>query len=203
MKWMRSFVPTGLYLLGIASATAVGMAFAAQNQDETKPAPPKTPATDNAQATDKPAPDRSQPGTNRADRTAGEGQRAAALGAQFEAKGDQGLSATTIQQNGVLGQAGLRQNDRIISADGRAFNNPRQFEAYLWAQSGRAVPIIIERGGQRSTLQVNIPMHATNSGWLGVFLEEGDANDKGARVTQIYPSGPAAQAGLQIGDLIK
>jgi len=55
---------------------------------------------------------------------------------------------------------------------------------------------------------VNMPQHGQNSGWLGVNLDEGDAdtkgqaNVKGARVTQVYPSGPAARAGLQQGDVI-
>lgn len=222
MKWMRSLVPTGLHLLGVATATSVAMALAAQNEDEAKPAQSKSPAASTqkpAPATaDKPNPadskqaasdadkspaDRTQQDPNRTDRTPSENQRAAALGAQFEAKGDQGLSVANVQQNGLLSQAGLRQNDRIISADGRAFTNPRQLEAYLWAQSGRQVPIIVERGNQRYTVQANIPMHGTNSGWLGVFLDEGDANDKGARVTQVYPSGPAARAGIQVGDVIK
>jgi C-terminal processing protease CtpA/Prc len=114
-----------------------------------------------------------------------------------------GLSVTTVEPNGALGQAGLRRNDRIISADGRAFNNPRQLEAYLWGQSGRAVPLIVERGGERHTIQANIPLHSANSGWLGIFLDEGDAKVQGALVAQVYPSGPAARAGIQVGDVIK
>jgi C-terminal processing protease CtpA/Prc len=207
MKWTRSFVPTGLYLLGITSATVVGIAIAGQDQDEAKPAQPKSSAANTQNAADEAAPDRNQPATNRtnnnrADRTTAEGQRAAALGVQFDAKADQGLTAATVQPNGVLAQGGLRQNDRIISADGRAFNNPRQLEAYLWGQSGRSVPIIVDRGGQRFTIQANIPMHATTAGWLGVFLDEGENNIKGARVTQVYPSGPAARAGIHVGDII-
>ena len=125
------------------------------------------------------------------------------LGARFVAQGNQGITATNIERSGILSQAGLKQNDRIISADGRTFTNPRQFEAYLWSQAGRSVPIIVERGNQRYTIQANFPMHSNESGWLGVFLVEGDANTKGARVTQVYPSGPAARAGIQVGDIIQ
>jgi membrane-associated protease RseP (regulator of RpoE activity) len=45
-------------------------------------------------------------------------------------------------------------------------------------------------------------MPSSDGGWLGVFLDEGDPNIQGARVTQVYPSGPAARAGIQLGDVI-
>jgi len=207
MKWIRSFVPASLFALGVASTAALGIAFA-QDQDD-KPAQNKNNATQNqktgatAKDASKNAADRSAADKNSDEKTPAENQRAAALGAQFEAKGDQGISASTVDQNGMLGHAGLKQNDRIISADGRNLNNSRQFEAYLWAQSGRTVPVIIERGGKQYTIQALIPQHGTNSGWLGVFLDEGDPNTPGARIAQIYPSGPAARSGLHLGDVIK
>ncbi len=36
--------------------------------------------------------------------------------------------------------------------------------------------------------------------WLGVILQEAQPNQKGVRVARIYPSGPAARAGLYPGD---
>jgi len=199
MKWMRLFVPKGLALLGIASATAVGFAVAAQNQDEPQNNPPKTdaPATQKAPATtDTPASgttDRAQPRAN---------QPPVTLGAQFEVQGNQGLRVTTVEQNGPLARAGLKQNDRIVSIDGLAFSSPRQVEAYLWAHAGRPLPFVIDRGGQQLTIQSTIPLPTSEGGWLGVFLDEGDPNVKGARVTQVYPAGPAARGGLHVGDVI-
>jgi membrane-associated protease RseP (regulator of RpoE activity) len=72
----------------------------------------------------------------------------------------------------------------------------------LWAHAGRPLPFVVERDGQQVSLQSTIPMPTNEGGWLGVFLDEGDPNIKGARVTQVYPAGPAARGGLHIGDII-
>ncbi len=208
MKWIRTFVPTGLFVLGIASTTAMGIAFAQDDEEKKQPEQPKPAATQKAApkatTTNKAAPsDDAKKDDEKADAnaTATEKQAKAALGAKYEAEGE-ALNVTTVEQNGILGQAGLRAKDRIISIDGRPFKNPRHIDAYLWAQSGRMVPVIIERGGQRYTVTAAIPQHGANSGWLGVYLDEGDADTQGARVTQVYPSSPAARAGLQVGDVI-
>lgn len=220
MKWIRSFVPTGLFVLGLASTTTVGIALA-QDEEEKKADQPRPAATQKsapkATTTNK-APaaaakdaikdakedakdDAREAGKDEAKATATEKQAKAALGAKYEAEGET-LSVTTVEQTGILGQAGLRAKDRIISIDGRPFKNPRHIDAYLWAQSGRMVPVIIERGGQRYTVTANIPQHGATSGWLGVYLDEGDADTQGARVTQVYPTSPASRAGLHVGDVI-
>lgn len=129
-------------------------------------------------------------------------RRAMTLGAQLQAQGNQGLEVSNLEENSLAAKAGLAPNDRIISVDGRAFTSGRQLDAYLASQGGRRLPIIYERGGQRSTLFVNPAPVGGDTAWLGVFLEEGDASSKGARITHVYPSGPAARAGLQAGDTI-
>ena len=226
MKRIRSFIPATVTYLGIACTFCVGIVIGAQDQDDPKPdaakipakaaqkAPADQPANQAAERAQPQNPQRNAANQNNAARNdpanpaAAEEHRQAVLGAEFNAQGEQGISVTKIDQNGVLAQGGLRQNDRIVSVYGRSFASPRQFEAFIWAQGGQQVPVIIERGGQRYTLQIHVPHHLANSGWMGVNLDEGDADVrgeaevKGARVTQVYPSGPAARAGVMAGDVI-
>lgn len=124
------------------------------------------------------------------------------LGVQFDAQGNQGIRVTTIDENSPAIKAGLKRDDRIISADGYTFAHPRQFQAYLASQSGRRVSVVIDRGGQRYTVQLPTFAQPDEGAWLGVYLEQGEDGQKGVRITRVYPAGPAARAGLYPGDSI-
>jgi len=59
--------------------------------------------------------------------------------------------------------------------------------------------------GQSSRDQSGRGSQQEDVAWLGVFLTESDrnqGNQAGAIVTQVYPAGPAARAGLRPGDLV-
>jgi membrane-associated protease RseP (regulator of RpoE activity) len=124
------------------------------------------------------------------------------LGIQFDQQA-QGLSVAGVQQGTAAAQAGLRQGDRIVAADGRQFRSARQLQAYLGGQWGRRVPMVIERGGRQYTVQFALPQPQSETAWLGVYLNDNEEDEKGAIVAQVYPTGPAARAGLQFGDVIQ
>jgi S1-C subfamily serine protease len=107
-----------------------------------------------------------------------------------------------VQQGTPAAQAGLRSGDQIVSIDGRNINSPQQFFAYLSGQTGRQVPVVILRNGRQYTIQLAPDQGEGDVAWLGVFLQDSQGTQEGAQVTQVYPAGPAARAGLRPGDII-
>jgi C-terminal processing protease CtpA/Prc len=126
------------------------------------------------------------------------------LGVTFEEQrqGQGGLSVSQVQQGTPAAQAGLRAGDQIVSIDGRNISSQQQFFAYLGGQYGRQIPVVINRNGQQYTIQLAPEPGGGDVAWLGVFLQDSEGNQDGAQVTQVYPAGPAARAGLRAGDII-
>jgi S1-C subfamily serine protease len=128
-----------------------------------------------------------------------------AIGAKFESagQGQHGLNVQSVNPNTPAAQAGLQVNDHVISADGRPFRKARHLEAYLSAQVGRPVPLVIERSGRQSTIEIMPQPTEGDHGWLGVLLEEvrpnannaaNGANPNGQR-NQNAPEGQNAPQG--------
>jgi predicted metalloprotease with PDZ domain len=189
----------GRVLVTTAACLALGVAIAfAQNENKTdQKADAKKPAAERKNAADAaPQANARTEANTQAARRRGHG-----LGFDADAK-DQGIRVTKVDDKGVAAQAGLKVNDRIVSIGGRPFTRIRPMQAYLSSQGGQQIPVVIERDGQQYTVQFTPSHMQDDSAWLGVYLEEGDANMKGARITQVYPAGPAARSGLWAGDII-
>ncbi|HZN35612.1 MAG TPA: PDZ domain-containing protein [Pirellulaceae bacterium] len=154
-------------------------------------AQPRRPAERDRPAADRPAGADAQPA------------RRPGLGIEFDAQAREGLSITTIQPESLAAEAGLRAGDRFVTVDGRTFTTPRQLQAYLGGQFGRRIPVVIDRGGQQYNVYLDMGQPGDDAAWLGVFLQESERQQPGAQITQVYPAGPAARAGLRPGDVIQ
>lgn len=68
-----------------------------------------------------------------------------------------GLAVTGTSGSGTLGQAGLADGDVILEAGGRPVGGPADIEAAAaGVQPGTALPLVVERGGQR--VPINVPV---------------------------------------------
>lgn len=132
------------------------------------------------------------------------------LGAEFESD-DEGLSVSSVESDSMAYRAGLREGDRVVSIQGRRIRSEDDLNWYLQQSQGRQVPVIIDRDGQRYTVRLMGQQsfgqmdeqfaQQDDRAWLGVYLDE-EHRGEGVRVTQVYPEGPAARAGLRPGDII-
>jgi S1-C subfamily serine protease len=104
-----------------------------------------------------------------------------AIGAKFEKAGQgKGLRVENVNPNGPAARAGLQSDDHVISADGRPFRKARHLEAYLSAQVGRPVPLVVERNGRQLTIELMPQPTQGDHGWLGVLLQEARPNANNA-----------------------
>jgi len=175
-----------------------------QNQDPTAPViQPGNPAARQQPEPNQPAERDARAPTVRAEQPSNRTIQRQGLGLQFDPQVQKGLSVTEVQPGSVAAQAGLQAGDRILSVDGYQFNGQRQLQAYLGGQYGRRIPVIIERSGSQQTLQLSQNEQAGDVAWLGVYLNDNQENERGAVVAQVYPSGPAARAGLYTGDVVQ
>lgn len=180
MKRKRNF-RDGLTLCAITTfVLGAGSQLLAQNQ-------PNQPETQNRSAPSAAAEPRTE-GTEHANRQNGE-QQHLGLGIHFEQQGasGRGLEIENVDPNSAAAQAGLQPHDRLISIDGRPFKHHRHAKAYLSAQTGRPVPLIIERNGRQLMLQFIPGQPEGDSGWVGILLygeNEMPAGAQNAPVTQ-------------------
>jgi C-terminal processing protease CtpA/Prc len=122
------------------------------------------------------------------------------LGIQFEKQPNSGhgLEIASVDPNSPAAQAGLQPHDRVISIDGRPFAHRRHAKAYLTAQAGRAVPLMIERNGRQLLLHFVPGNPEGDSGWVGILLYgENEMAPNGQNAPAAQPSTPDGNQNAQ------
>jgi predicted metalloprotease with PDZ domain len=146
------------------------------------------------------------------------------LGVMLEPSPTTGVLVTAVMPDGPADAAGIREGDYILSIDGQRVNSPDmlsqrisdkklgdQLQVTIWRDGGRqelnatlaAMPDMDNPGDMPGGSRRNRPreLDDQNAAWIGAWL--GKAREgEGVVVRGVYPSGPAARAGLYSGDVI-
>ena len=130
------------------------------------------------------------------------------LGIAFSVE-DDGALVREVQAESPAEDAGLLVNDLITGVNG-ADVAPEELAATIQALAiGEQISLTVLRDGEELELEVTLGSATTpvlrwqafrDSAFLGVSLVSDEA---GVRVQDVLPESPAAQAGLQAGDLLR
>jgi serine protease Do len=141
---------------------------------------------------------------------------------------DEGALVSAVTDDSPAAKAGLQRGDVIVSFDGEQIEDLRDLTRSVADQEpGSAAKLVVMRDGSEQTLDVEIgqmptqdqvvamadqPDAQSDSPRLGVMLAQLtpearqsldlSADAKGVVVTDVQPGSPAAEKGLQPGDLI-
>lgn len=137
---------------------------------------------------------------------------AAGLGLRFRDAPGGGVEVSQVVTASPAARAGLQAGDLIREADGLSVEGAAALADVLKARGvGRAVPLIVERGGWRRQMSLvgdpDVPTAAaagpsSTPPRLGLRVVDAEVGGPAARVSAVEPGSPAANAGLAVGDLI-
>ncbi len=132
--------------------------------------------------------------------------------------GKAGVVVQSVQKDSPAQKAGLRKGDVIRRSDGAAVADLFAFaKSFFKHDVGDRVPLVVERGGKSRKLTVTLRPVPKPSGRqlarekLGLDVQSltpalarrlGMRLGEGVLVLEVEPRGPAADAGLQAGDVI-
>ncbi len=143
---------------------------------------------------------------------------------QFELEEATGTLISDVLKGGPAEKAGFTHGDVVIEFDGKPIDGPNTLKNIVAAtEVGKNVDVLIVRGGKKQTISVkigelasdaltsaNTPTETVEKFGMSVqaltpeIAEQLDYEEKsGVIVSDIESEGPAAEAGIRRGDLIK
>jgi serine protease Do len=138
-------------------------------------------------------------------------------------KDAQGALVAEVQPNTPAADAGIKSGDAILAVDGERLKDARDLSRRVAAkQPGATVKLLVARGGKEQTFDVKLAKlpdqvqaatppnskkdDGTTEPRLGLSLAPANsvagAGNEGVVVTEVDPAGPAAERGMQSGDVI-
>ena len=145
-----------------------------------------------------------------------------ALAKSFDLKEKQGALVAQVVSGGPAEKAGIEQGDVILGFDGKEIAESKDLPRIVASTPvGKTVTVKLLRNGKVVDRQVkvgemeekvDISKHPSSHKTLGIVVQNltpeiakelGVKRDAGIVVTQVEPGSPAAEAGIQTGDVIK
>jgi serine protease Do len=148
------------------------------------------------------------------------------LARAFNLEKTDGVLVASVTADSPAEKSGLQRGDVIVQFDGKKLENAQELSRMVASKDpGTKVPIVIARDGEKKELSLHIGTMEDESGLMpaekGETSEEKwglslqpltpqlaqrlgyDKNEKGLVVSRVDPVSPAAEVGIQRGDVIK
>jgi photosystem II stability/assembly factor-like uncharacterized protein len=116
-----------------------------------------------------------------------------------------GVKLSQVTDNGPAAKAGLRDGDLLTAFEGKPVKSFKDlFEQYRAKKSGDKVKVEYQRGNERKEVEVALATAPAAGGGRTIAQPgfRGEDDTGGVRLTNITENGPAAKAGLKVGDLL-
>ncbi|HZH34912.1 MAG TPA: site-2 protease family protein, partial [Pyrinomonadaceae bacterium] len=107
-----------------------------------------------------------------------------------------------IDTNGAASQTGIKIGDRIVAFNGTENPTWRQIVLDSALRPEQALPIVVERNGERIPLEIKPGKNMSSGQPIGELGLEADMGARPVIVGRVEPETPAAEAGMQAGDRI-
>jgi serine protease Do len=142
-----------------------------------------------------------------------------ALRAHLKLPGDQGLIVTALDFHSPAAQAGIEQNDILLTLDNTALAKPADLEDNLKAAGDKPVSLKLLRGGKNLAIQVQ-PRVQVGLGpvqpqppafWIGASVSPIEPalrsqlklpENEGLLATEVFKDSPAAKADIKVHDIL-